>query len=288
MATWNVSTASRSVEVESPNWLGALGLGLPRLGVPNGTLARLVCRLGRDGTAEATDPQTGSIVRVSPVARVQAPPPAFVMPASSMAGLYAAAEPAAEPEPELDLEPEEDYADEPTPVAAAVPRARPLEDRMFLVFDRCADIAAATTIQTACSTALTILSDLVPADAGAVLVRTRAGDALRFTAAFGPRANRIMDTLVPVDQGIAGFSHNFCMGLVIEDVHRDPRHNARVDRSSGYRTRALLAVPVKASDGASLGCMELLNPPERFDGEDLEVAQAIAGSLGVWLEQALG
>ena len=287
MATWNVSMSSGSVEVEAPNWLGALGLALPRLGVPSGALARLVCSLAADGSALATDPQTGARIQVTPVVRVAAPPPMLVMPMSSMAGMYATVAPAETPPP--DLGPElEDYADEPTPTAAPVPRTRPLEDRMFLVFDRCGDIAAATNVQAACRVALTILSDLVPADAGAVLVRTRAGDQLKFAAAFGPRADRVMDTNIPVDQGIAGFSHNFGMALVIEDAHRDPRHNQRVDRASGYRTQAILAVPLKGSNGASLGCMELLNPPETFDAEDLEVAQAVAGSLAAWLEPALG
>ncbi len=289
MATWNVSMSSGSVDVEAPNWLGALGLALPRLGVPNGALARLVCSLAADGSAVATDPQTGARIQVTPKAQVVAPPPMLVMPMSSMAGMYATVAPPPVEAPSLDLGPElEDYADEPTPMVAAIPRARPLEDRMFLVFDRCGDIAAATNISAACTTALTILGDLVPADSGAVLVRTRAGDQLKFAAAFGPRANRVVDTNIPVDQGIAGFSHNFGMALVIEDVHRDPRHNQRVDRASGYRTQAILAVPLKASDGASLGCMELLNPPEKFDAEDLEVAQAVAGSLAAWLEPALG
>lgn len=293
MATWNVSMAAGSVEVDAANWLGALGSALPRLGVPSGALARLVCSLGADGSAVATDPQTGARIQVTPVRRAAPPPPALVMPMSSMASLYATVEPAAPVstpslELELDPEPEEDFADEPTPAAPPIPRARPLEDRMFLVFDRCGEIAGAANVQTACTTALAILGDLVPADAGAVLVRTRAGDALRFMAASGPRANRVMDTNVPVDQGIAGFCHNFGMAIVVEDVRRDPRHNQRVDRASGYRTQAILAVPLKDSAGASWGCMELLNPPERFDGEDLEVAQVVAGSLGAWLQQALG
>jgi len=284
MATWNVSMGGPTVTVEAPNWLGALGAALPRLGVPTGALARLVCSLGADGAAQAVDPQTGARISVTPV--VQAAPPPLVMPMSALASMYATVEPSPAPEVTLDSL-DLDFAEEATPSAPVAPRARPLEDRMFVVFDRCAEIAAASSVAEACQTALTLASDLVPADAGAVLVRTRGGDALKFTAAFGPRANRIVETTIPIDQGIAGFSHNFGMGLVIEDAHRDARHYARVDRSSGYRTRSILAVPLKG-DGMSWGCMELLNPPENFDAEDLEVTQLVAGSLAAWLQQALG
>lgn len=161
-------------------------------------------------------------------------------------------------------------------------------DRMFVVFDRCGDISAARDTRTACRTALTLLGDLVTADAGAVLVRSRSGNALSFTAAFGPRASRVIDTSIPVDQGIAGFVHGFGLPLVVDDVRQEPRFLRAVDKQSGYRTRSVLAVPVTSSNGASLGCMELLNAPAGFADEDIELAKIVAGSLGSWLEQALG
>ena len=290
MASCTVSSGSRSVEVEAANWLGALGVALPQLGLSSGALGRLVCTIAPDGTADATDPITNTRLRVAPMKTAVAPP-TFAMPMSSLAGLYAAVPPAPGLEVEIDDADvaEELDEDEVTPPMArpAPQKAKPLEDRMFIVFDRCGDIAAASNVQGACSTALTILSDLVPADAGAVLVKSRGGESLRFAAAFGPRANRVVDTNIPVDQGIAGFSHNFGMGLVVEDVRRDARHYARVDRSSGYRTQSVLAVPLKV-DAQSWGCMELLNHPEAFGGDDLEVAQVVAGSLAAWLQQAMG
>jgi len=71
---------------------------------------------------------------------------------------------------------------------------------------------------------------------------------------------KLVGTHIPVDQGIAGFAHTFGVAVIVEDARRDARHYKAVDRSTGYRTEAVLAVPIKAPGGASMGCMELLNP----------------------------
>lgn len=317
MGAWKVSTGRASVEVEATNWLAALGSAVSELGLGSGALGRLVCTVNPDGTASAFDPSSGTRFEVGPVESGDAPPPLFSMPGSSFAAQLAsvpaprptpppAAAPAPEPPPltmpappvaepveagaepiepfDLEILDEADPDDIPRPSAGEVPVA----DRMFVVFERCADIASARDTRTACRTALTLLADLVPADAGAVLVRSRVGDTLSFAAAYGPRASRILDTSIPADQGIAGFVHGFGLALVVGDVRQEPRFFRGVDRQSGYRTRSVLAVPINGGSGATWGCMELLNAPAGFQDEDVELARIVAGSLGSWLDQVLG
>ncbi|MFZ5477779.1 MAG: GAF domain-containing protein [Myxococcota bacterium] len=267
MATWIVRAGARSVSVESSNWLGALGLALPSLGLSAGALGRLVCSVRPEGGAEAFDPVAGVRVLVSP-AVPQAPPPALDMPSASFA-------PSLAPFEDDTIETGED--EEPPAPSPATPA------RMEAVFDRCAEIAAAADGPTACDTALRVLASFVPADAGAVLVRTRGGNHLRFAAASGPSAQKLVGTYIPVDQGIAGFAHGFEMSVIVDDARRDSRHYRKVDRDTGYRTEAVLAVPIKAPTGASMGCLELLNPPVAFDASDLEVAEAVGAALGAWL-----
>ncbi|MFN7145864.1 MAG: GAF domain-containing protein, partial [Myxococcota bacterium] len=131
--------------------------------------------------------------------------------------------------------------------------------------------------------ALRILLDLVPAGAGAVLIRTRAGDGLRFRAASGPAAGRLVDTVIPLERGIAGFVCQLGVGLSVGDARRDRRHDDRVARATGYTTRAMLAVPVRADTGAPYGCVELLNPPAPFTERDFAIATRVAASLGAFL-----
>lgn len=302
MAGYVVSGEGGEVRVEATNWLGALGLALPRLGLSAGALGRLVCSVGADGSADAYDPLTSTRVRVSPV--VLAPPPAFEMPVAGFAMSSPLIETSLDETLELPSGAEDEAADNAQREVEAIDAARAGDDfafpprngaaeeqgddRMAVVFDRCGVIAAASDVRSACAAALTVLAELIPADAGAVLVRTRSGTSLRFIAAFGPKAMKVVDTAIPVDQGIAGFSHGFRMGVIVEDVRHDDRHYVRVDRASGYRTNSLLAVPLLTADQVSAGCMELLNSPAGFAPEDLEVAGVVARSLGEWLAPALG
>lgn len=263
MAIWTVTSGERAVEVDAANWLGALGRALPELGLSQGALGRLVCSMSDDGGAEAYDPVSGIRISVRAGAGF----------ASEQADVFGDAwrydgAPAA-------------------PAAQATPRPPPAPtDRMEALFDACAEISAAPDIRTACAKAMEVSVTLVPADAGAVLIRTRGGEHLRFAAAHGPTAKRVVDLTMPVDQGIAGFAHNFNMSVIVDDARRDVRHYARVDRATGYATRAVLAVPIRASDGASMGCLELLNPPQPFTVDDLEVVTSVGAALGAWLQNA--
>jgi hypothetical protein len=268
MAQWSVSTGEKTIGVDAPNWLGALGAALPALGLNQGALGRLVCSMGDDGGAEAYDPVTGVRLRVVPgsVPDVAPPPP---------------------PKTHADFStPDAGFADVDVGYSGRTNVASPPTDRLELVFDRCAEISSATDVRGACESALRILNELVPADSGAVLVATRGGEHLRFAAAHGPSARRVIDTTIPVEQGIAGFCHGFGMAVIVDDARRDERHYGRVDKATGYATRGVLAVPVRASDGASMGCMELLNPPSGFGPEDLEIAQFVGNALGAWLQGA--
>lgn len=316
MAVFLVKGESSEVRVEASNWLGALGVAIPQLGLSPGALGRLVCSVGADGSADACDPVTNVRVRIEPVEL--APPPMFEMPAPDFemkapAPGYPLIEASMDEVLELegsDLEAlEEDPTTEgdnlasldaaraervgsgPAPVfePTGVEEVTGLsDDRMEVVFERCSVISAAADVRSACAAALTIFAELVPADAGAVLVRTRSGSSLRFAAAFGPRAQNIIDTAIPIDQGIAGFAFGFGMGVVVEDVEHDDRHYARVDKASGYRTRSLVAVPLLSMDGRTCGVLELLNAPTRFSAEDMEIGRVVAGSLAEWLAPALG
>lgn len=164
----------------------------------------------------------------------------------------------------------------PAPVRAPAP----LDDRLEELFMRLGEINAAPGVRDACAAALRIANELIPAEAGALLVRTRTGDALRFRAAFGPAAASVLDTTIPLDRGIAGFVFQLGVGVSIGDAHRDARHYSRVDRSTGYTTRELLATPVRAETSGVYGVLELINPPRPFGADDLELASRVAVTLG--------
>jgi hypothetical protein len=157
------------------------------------------------------------------------------------------------------------------------------EDILEDLFLRLGEISSARGVAGASGIALRIVLDLVPSGAGAVLIKTHTGEGLRFRAASGPAAGQIIDSVIPIDRGIAGYVCQLGVGLTIGDVARDKRHYGKVDRSTGYSTRAILAVPVRCDNGAIYGVLELLNPPAPFSGEHFEIATRVAVSLGTFL-----
>jgi GAF domain-containing protein len=267
---------TRVVEAEGDNWLGALGEALGSLGVDTGVVGRLVVSLGDDGSISARDPRTGIFIHMEPVreasgpAAIQLPPPSF--------GFVEPAYPE-QVEPTFDMSDLPGAAPEPEPAAQA-----PLSDRLEMLFMACGDIAMAGSVRGACSEAVRVLTESVPADAGAALVRCPGG--LKFEAASGPASKGLVGTVIPGDQGIAGFVLGFAMGICVDDAQRDTRHYKRVDKATGYRTKGIMAVPVLGRAGAALGVLELLNPPSPFTADDIEVGRTIAQALGEVLDGA--
>lgn len=294
---WRVSFGDNSAVVEADNWLGALAQALPQVGLDLGAMGRLVCSTHPDGSATAREPRSGGEVRVVPMDSLA--PPGFEMPESSFARINVPHLMVPAPPPTVvssandsviaapaalraQLEAEE--AEEANEARLAPPvefgQPSPLDDRLEDLFMRLGEVSEAASANEACAAALRIASELVPADAGAVLIKTSRGDALRFRAALGPASKTLLDTTIPLDRGIAGFVFQLGVALSIGDAKRDERHYARVDKQTGYVTRSVLAAPVRADQGGVYGVLELINPPRPFNDDDLELATRVAATLG--------
>lgn len=266
---WRVENGPCEVEVVAEGWLDALATALPQLGLeltPN----RLSVELLDGGTVMAVDPITGIEIVLTPTGES---PAAEVPSAHDEEARLADEEPSVSPEARIPP------VSSP-PVAPPPPPSDALED----LFLRLGEISDATGVSDASGRALRILLDLVPAAASAVLIRTTAGDGLRFRAVSGPASGRLVDTVIPLDRGIAGFVCQLGLGIRVSDVQKDRRHDRRVDRSTGFVTEAMIAVPVRSDSGAVYGVVELLNPPTSFTDADLDVASRVAASLGAFLE----
>jgi GAF domain-containing protein len=72
----------------------------------------------------------------------------------------------------------------------------------------------------------------------------------------------------------------------IEDAYADPRFNREIDRRTGFRTRSVLAMPVRDRQGGVFGVAQLLNRRDGrpFDAADEERFARFAAPLGLILE----
>jgi phosphoserine phosphatase len=92
---------------------------------------------------------------------------------------------------------------------------------------------------------------------------------------------------IPADRGIAGECARSRQVINVPDCYADSRFNPEVDRSSGYRTRCLLAVPLIGHDDSLVGVLQLLNKEDgTFDERDESIAASFAAQCAVALQRA--
>lgn len=130
--------------------------------------------------------------------------------------------------------------------------------------------------------ALDALLRVVPAESGAVLWHAPRSAVLRFVAARGPRAAGLTGVELPQDAGIAGLVLRSGAALRVHDAGAHPAHDDAVDRTTGYRTRAVIAVPIGSPGAPPLGVLELLNPfgGASFTTWHVQAAGRVAARLG--------
>lgn len=91
----------------------------------------------------------------------------------------------------------------------------------------------------------------------------------------------------PRGAGVAGKTIETAKAIVIHDAYNDPLFNPEIDRSTGYRTRNILCVPMQNLDGQAIGCLQLLNCQSGdFTPADESFAIAFAAQAAVAIESA--
>lgn len=128
---------------------------------------------------------------------------------------------------------------------------------------------------------LDLATRLVPARAGSLLLDDptlpRRRSPLTFVAAFGPAAERLVGVRVPSGEGIVGHVYRSGRTYVTSSAASDPHFFAGVDRLATFRTRSVVAAPVRL-ERAVCGVFELVNRRgrARFTERDVELVELIS------------
>jgi GAF domain-containing protein len=85
---------------------------------------------------------------------------------------------------------------------------------------------------------------------------------LTFAVPTGGSGENVTELRVPADQGIAGWVLKNGKAAIVNDVKKDRRFYAQIDRGSGFSTRSILAVPLNIRDRA-IGVVEVINKRRR-------------------------
>ncbi|MGA9883716.1 MAG: GAF domain-containing SpoIIE family protein phosphatase [Candidatus Acidiferrales bacterium] len=93
---------------------------------------------------------------------------------------------------------------------------------------------------------------------------------------------------VPFGFGIAGTTAQTREIINIADAYNDTRFNSAFDKSSGFRTRSVLSMPILNQTNQLVGVVQVLNKKSggAFTGEDERFLDAISVHLGIALDRA--
>lgn len=88
---------------------------------------------------------------------------------------------------------------------------------------------------------------------------------------------------LPAKEGIVGEALRSGVAIVVDNAYEDPRFNQEVDRKSGYKTRNLVCVPLRDTDGEVVGAFEGINRngDRAFTEEDVECLQQLGTQAAV-------
>jgi diguanylate cyclase (GGDEF)-like protein len=105
------------------------------------------------------------------------------------------------------------------------------------------------------------LKSLTQAEGLSLMLYDAERDELVFAATETLRENALVGLRVPPSRSLASWVARSGQSVIVDDVERDPRFYAEIDRASGFRTRRLLCVPLRRA-GKVVGVIEVAN---RFD-----------------------
>lgn len=102
------------------------------------------------------------------------------------------------------------------------------------------------------------------------------------------QGGEIREIRLKIPQGIAGWVAETGETVNIPDAYADDRFNQEVDKSSGYRTRSMLTMPMLNAHGKVVGVVQVLNKSgdRAFDRDDEELLRALTSQAAVSIENS--
>ena len=169
--------------------------------------------------------------------------------------------------------------DRPPPGLLAVKRARRLERRYQMLVSFGRKLVGVVRLRPLLSLLADEVRSIVGASRCSIFLVDAQGKELWTPVAHGLEGR---DLRIPLGTGI--ISHVVFSGRAtrVADAYRDPRFDPSIDRMTGYKTRSVMAVPLKDREGRTLGVFQVLNKRHgEFDAEDeglLDILASLAAS----------
>lgn len=172
----------------------------------------------------------------------------------------------------------------PSPPAAEDARRLGDREKLMSLLEISKAMSAETDLDTLLDVIMRETTRALGAERSTLFLLERGRDELWSKIALGLEAREIR---LKTSRGVAGFVATTGRRVNIPDAYADPRFSPEVDRQTGYRTRTVLAAPVRTSGGELLGVLEVLNKVGgAFSEEDGELLEALASQAAVAIHNA--
>ena len=132
------------------------------------------------------------------------------------------------------------------------------------------------------------VTEVMSAEAVSVILHDEAEDELVFcwSSDTPERQDKLQEIRFPADHGIAGSVFRSGKAEIISSVETDSRHFGQVDTDTGFKTKSMIAVPLKTKIG-TIGVLEVLNKKKGlFDDKDLSFLKTLAPIIAMALDNA--
>jgi signal transduction histidine kinase len=131
-------------------------------------------------------------------------------------------------------------------------------------------------------------AELTNSDAASILLLDTASGELRFEMASNMQSRDFERLVVPLDGSLAGWVVTHGEPLVVDDVRNEPRFFSEVDEETEFKTRNLLAIPLRSHRGNVIGCLEVLNKRfgARYEADDVKLLTMLSLQAAIAIENA--
>ncbi|OIO75171.1 MAG: hypothetical protein AUJ85_03870 [Elusimicrobia bacterium CG1_02_37_114] len=155
------------------------------------------------------------------------------------------------------------------------------------LFEIARSISSALDIDTLLKRIGDAAEELTDSTASSIMLLDEDREHLSFKTASGEKAGGVKRLKVKVGEGIAGTVAKEKKPMIVADVSKDARFRTTFDKSSGFQTKSILAVPLMIGDEL-LGVAEVLNKKDNasFTEEDREILESMASLASVSIVNA--
>ena len=154
--------------------------------------------------------------------------------------------------------------------------------QMQLLLDVSRQVAALDSLDAVLDALVAVAAEQTGAERATLYLSDPDSDELYSRIAHGLQRSEIR---LDKSEGLAGAVFTSGRGEIVPDVYADDRFRARFDQETGFKTRSMLAAPVRTPKGGVIGVVQVLNKIDgEFDQEDLETVEAITAQCAITLQ----